>query len=238
MTSDDLQHLAAAYALDALSDDERRAFERDVLTQNDHQAEVRANREVAARLASAAAAPPPEELRANVLAEISQTPQLSTRVEAEPDAEVIDLSTHRRRLGAGVLAVAAAMVLVVGLLAIQSGTDAIEEVIAAADAEVVTLDGEAGDLQLVWSDDLDQIALLANQVPTVGEDEQYQLWFVFDDETVASAGVFDPDDDGQVRTLLDVGDGDGRPPVAWGVTIEPSGGSPQPTSDIVYVGSA
>ena len=65
----------------------------------------------------------------------------------------------------------------------------------------------------------------------------YQLWLIPTEGKPISAGVFNPDAQGAGTILL--------PPLpegvvakAFAVTVEPSGGVPQPTGPIVLVGSA
>jgi anti-sigma-K factor RskA len=59
--------------------------------------------------------------------------------------------------------------------------------------------------------------------------QTYQLWII-DPSGATSAGLFDTDADGRAIELV-TGEFDDR--VVIGVTLEPEGGSPQPTSDPV-----
>ena len=63
----------------------------------------------------------------------------------------------------------------------------------------------------------------------MSESETYQLWLI-GDEGPKSAGVFQPDSDGGALVLLD---GDVRPGLVLGLTIEPAGGSIAPTGEIL-----
>lgn len=231
----DLHHLAAAYALDALTDDERRDFEAHYPTCDICSADVAGYREVATRLADGAAEPPPASLRASVLAEISQTRQLSPIADQAAEGEVVDLAARRRqRRALAVVGAAAALVLIVSVMVARPSTRPYDAVLEAPDAVVTTLDGgELGTLQVIWSADRDQVAIVGNGTPQIDDGFVYQLWFLLD-EGVAPAGLFAPDSDGMVRLVLDVDDIDGG---GWGVTIEPDGGSEQPTSDVLYVGT-
>ena len=65
-------------------------------------------------------------------------------------------------------------------------------------------------------------------------DETYQLWAINGTEP-ASAGVFRPGGDGTVESSVTA---PGVPPDAWAVTVEPDGGSPAPTGDILYQGTS
>ena len=66
----DLHHLAAAYALDALEPDERAAFEAHYPSCEICSREVVEFRQTAAVLAAQTATPPPADLRAAVMAEV------------------------------------------------------------------------------------------------------------------------------------------------------------------------
>ena len=128
---------------------------------------------------------------------------------------------------------AAVFVLLAGLVVLQPDADPYADVIAAPDALVTSLEGEGGSIQVVWSAERGQVAVLASDVAEVDDDLAYQLWFLLD-EGVAPAGLFVPDGDGMVRAVLDVDDLDAG---GWGITVEPSSGSEQPTSDVIYVGT-
>lgn len=75
---------------------------------------------------------------------------------------------------------------------------------------------------------------LAYRLPPLPADKTYQLWFIADGKPV-SAGTFGVDRQGCGRLEVE-----GVAPVesiqAWAVTIEPSGGVPQPTGSMVLKG--
>ena len=230
--SSDLHHLAGAYALDALDPDERAAFEAHYPTCDVCRADVGDHRETAAVLAAAIASPPPDALKERVMAEVAATRQISPLL---PD-RVVDLAERRRARGrraGAAAAVAALVVAVVGVASIAfraDDSDDLEAVLAAPDAVVATLDGDAGTLQLVWSAERDQVALLGRGLPAAAPGQAYALWFLLADG-VAPAGLFVPDETGSLRSVLDVDDLQGN---GFGVTIEPAGGSDQPTTPVIY----
>lgn len=226
----DLHHLAAAYVLDALEPDERQAFEDHYPTCETCCVEVAEFRETAARLVEPVA--PPPAMKSRVMAEIRQTPQLPSAVTP------IDEVARRRSMrapSATWLAAAAAVVFIVvgavGFFGLRGGSN-IDDIVAAPDAIVTSLEGERGDIRVVWSAERDQVALFANDLPDPGDGLTYELWALTDGASVpVPAGLFTPDD-GSVREALDIDDleSDG-----WGVTIEPEGGSEQPTGEILFV---
>lgn len=232
-TMHDPHHLAAAYALDALTADERREFEAHYPTCGICAAEVRDFRETAAELAHAAGAAPPLDVKARVMAEIATTPQLSPVL---PDG-VIDLSERRRLRATRPMLLAAAAAAIVGIVAtvgslsLRTGGTTIDDVIAAPDAVTTVLEGESGAMTVVWSPDSDRLAVVGNDLADPGPGMTYELWFILD-EGVAPAGLFTPEQ-GVVGRVFEVEDLSAQ---GWGVTIEPDGGSQQPTGDILYSG--
>ncbi|MEQ8841639.1 MAG: anti-sigma factor [Acidimicrobiales bacterium] len=230
MTSD-LHHLAGAYALDALEPDERAAFEAHYPGCDICRDDVVDYRETASLLASATAAAVPAGVRGRVMAEISATRQISPVL---PD-RVVDLAERRRdrtRRAGMLAAVAAAIVAIVGFASVlrTDGGNDLEAVFEAPDAVVASMQGDDGLIQVVWSAERDQVVLVGSDVPAVGADQAYALWFLLDDG-VAPAGLFSPDESGTVRSLIDVDDLAGN---GFGVTIEPASGSDQPTSPVIY----
>ena len=227
----DLHHLAAAYALDALEPDERAAFEAHYPSCEICSREVVEFRQTAAVLAAQTATPPPADLRAAVMAEVGRTRQLSPSRSAA--VELDRQRARRRRVSRVIGAAAAALVLVVGTAVIvDDGQDRIGDVVAATDAQFVTLEGGDGRIEAVWSDDLDRVVLRASGLAHPGDGRAYALWSLRAGVAVP-AGLFTPADDGSLTVLLDV---DQLDPDQWGVTIEPEGGSAQPTGEVLFVG--
>ncbi len=227
--NDDLHHLAGAYALDALDDNERLAFEAHYATCDICTEEVRSFQEAASSLADGASTEPPPNLKGQIMAQVAQTRQVGP--------VVIDLSEARNRRRPNMrliaTAVAAACIVVAGIFGAQllsNGSDT-DDLIAAPDAVITDLDGENGQLQIVWSAERDQVAIIGSDIESPAEGSTYELWFVNADG-VAKAALFKPDG-GNVNDVFDVDDAE---PTGFGVTIEPDGGSDQPTSDILYLG--
>lgn len=231
--TEDLHHLAAAYALNALDEVERRAFEAHYPSCSICSAEVADYRETAALLAESTATAPPDDLKARLMAEIGDTRQIAPIV---PE-RVVDLAERKRRSQPRqrvLAAVAAAIVAVVGFVGgLQfARSDNDSDVLLAADAVTLPLSGDAGQARVVWSESEDRAVLIAAGLGDPGDGNAYELWLI-DADGANPTGLFTPDDDGNVTIQLPL---DGRDPDAWGITIEPDIGSDQPTEPILLIG--
>lgn len=231
--TEDLHHLAAAYALNALDEIERREFEAHYPTCAICSAEAADYRETAALLAESTATPPPVDLKARLMAEIADTRQIAPIV---PE-RVVDLAERKRRnqprqrvLAAVAAAIVAVAGFVGGLQFAGSGDDT--DVVFAADAITLPLEGDAGEARVVWSASEDRAVLIAAGLDDPGDGMAYELWLI-DADGANPTGLFTPDDDGNVTIELLL---DGRDPDAWGITIEPDTGSDQPTEPILLIG--
>ncbi|WP_246855642.1 anti-sigma factor [Nocardioides xinjiangensis] len=226
----DLHKLTGAYALDALDDLERARFEQHLAGCDDCRAEVAELRETAALLAGSVATPAPASLRDSVLAGISQVRPLPPEVPEQAPG-----STHRGRRWMPFL-VAAALALVLGVGAALTrpwvGDDAprltvAEQVLQAPDAQEVSVDlGEAGRATVVRSRSEDRAVIVTEDMVAAPDGKDYELWLQTPDEEMVPAGLM-PDDPDQTVVL----DGSAAEAIAVGITVEPDGGSEQPTSD-------
>ena len=231
----DLHTLTGAYALNALTPSESLRFEDHLADCESCVQEVRGFTETSALLASATAQTPPAELRERVLAEVARTRQLAPAPERLPEP--------RRRgwpwtLG---LALAACVAVIIALGAIvldqgrqvdelRSNEQQIAAVLAAPDAVSTSAEPMEGvSVTVVHSETLGNLVFSAHGLDSL-TDEDYQLWLTRDDGTVYSAGVLSVDDAGFVLPVLAEPE-EGTEGVA--VTVEPAGGSEQPTSDPV-----
>ncbi|NNE72904.1 MAG: anti-sigma factor [Acidimicrobiales bacterium] len=227
-------HLAAAYALDALTPDERQRYEAHYPTCEICAAEVSDFRETAALLAAAASELPPPSLKAQVLAEVGTTRQIPPLV-PEP---VADLAERRRRNVPRpvVLATAAAAIvaLAIGFVSLRDTTrnTTVDDLLAADDTIITQLDGGNGTVSVAWSASRDQVAVLGTGLTQPPPEQTYELWLLT--ETGAEpAALFTPAR-GAISAVFDVADIDST---GWGITVEPAGGSPQPTTPILYAGT-
>ncbi len=228
MNDEELRDLLPLAALDALDADELREFENAIESRPDLRAELDELRRAVAQLAGDEAAPPAR-LKQSILDEIAVTDQAGPDPAAPaPPANVVPL--RRRWVSALAVAAAAVAVLVGAIVWINVDSSPDEEakardVLEQPDATTVPLTGELEGVRIVYSPSSDDAALVATDMPTLPQDRTYQLWSIRDD-VPASAGVFVPDDDGDVLLLVD----DFRPDAVMAITDEPEGGSEQPTS--------
>ncbi|MBD0838064.1 MULTISPECIES: anti-sigma factor domain-containing protein [unclassified Streptomyces] len=244
----DLHSLAAPYALDALEPAERVRFEKHLKNCDRCAAEVRALSEDAVRLAWSTAAPAPAAMRERVLAAVRTTPQEPVRGRARAP----QLPPHvwgaqppprvRRRVPLFVpfaTATGAAALVVAALFAVQANeaqdqlnaeraqAREIAHVLAAPDARATAgQDASGRHIGVVAS------ASEGSAVVTLGGygdppgDRVHQLWLMRPGAQPRSLGLFDGD------TPL-VASGLDESATSLAVTVEPDGGSPQPTTQPV-----
>lgn len=231
----DVHTLIGAYALDALDDDERAAFERHLAECEPCRDEVAGLRTIAVRLADAAAVPAPARMRGRVMQQISQTPQerdLSRETGAPAGRS---RGGDRSRLWLAAAAVLAVICLGTGAIAwsqyraaqdARATEQAIITVIADPAARVVVspLIG-GGTARLVVS--ADRAVLAGYAVPGLPQDRTYQLWIIRG--KVITSGGLGPAGAAAAGTWSRLLDGVRAGDVV-AISIEPRGGSRQPTT--------
>ena len=105
-------------------------------------------------------------------------------------------------------------------------------VAAAADAQRVSSTKGSLTAQVAYSKQLGKAAIDVTGLPPAPEGKTYQLWYVGPDQVARSAGLLTPDSEGNGSMLLQ---GDANAAAAVGMTVEPAGGSTQPTTDPLVV---
>lgn len=253
-----LHDLTGAYALNALSDDEREAFESHLDVCPSCAQEVADLLATTAALGGMLHEPPSDRLRAEVMAEIERTtqedPELPTgatqQVGAAPTADDAVVAMRRDDggvapwlawMGAAVAAVAVTAAVVLGVQLVDANQQLeevagergqMEALLAAPDARTLVIDDtEGGEVRLVVSAERGQGMLIASDMEPAPHEHVYEAWVIQDDQPVA-AGLFDARNDGRVTALIE---GDFAGASAVGVTVEPEGGSPEPTTDPVMM---
>jgi anti-sigma-K factor RskA len=250
--------LAAAYALGALSPEETQRFEAFLATSPEAQREVAEFRDVAALLALGESdAAPSADLRSRVLDRIGEpkvTPMPAARASRGPVPP----------LYWGVLA--ASVLLAVGLtfslMKVRTDVSGLEGALARAKSTLAetqemlrsreaTLNfifepstklyqlsstGEAQPgIQMFWDEKKNTAIIHGYAIKQVPSGREYQLWFIKDGKPVPSV-TFTPEPTGHVSVeRIQVPTGGAVSAAA--VTVEPAGGSPQPTSPILLVGA-
>ncbi|MFF7450796.1 MULTISPECIES: anti-sigma factor domain-containing protein [unclassified Streptomyces] len=247
---DDPHSLAAPYALDALEPAERVRFEKHLKTCPLCAAEVRALSEDAARLAWSTVAPAPPAMRDRVLAAVRTTAQEPVRAhEPQLPPHVWGAQAPRSRARAPrarrplfvpfATATAAAALVVASLFAVQAN-DArdqlnaeraqareIAHVLAAPDARASTgKDAKGRSIGVVASASEGSAVVTLSGYDDIPGDRVNQLWLMRPGAQPRSLGLFAADTP-LVATGLDPSG------TSLAVTVEPDGGSAQPTTQPV-----
>ena len=228
----ELHVLTGSYVLDAVSDAERKEFERHLQHCPTCDAEVRGLRETAARLARTCAMTPPARMEQQVLAATYRTRQLLP-LPADRPHRIPRIPRIPRRVA--VLAAAAGVAVAAGLgitqLSAQHQLDqaratAIARVVTAPDARIDTAPTSAGgSVTVVTSAALHESVVSASGMASLPSGRVYQVW-VMSPSGARSAGLIH----GSSLLASAV-----RPGDRIGITVEPAGGTAQPTTTPVAV---
>ena len=231
MNHERFDELKDAYVLGALPDEERRELEAYLAEHPERQAEVDELGTFAGLLAlSPLEQNPPPELRRNIMRVVE--------AEAQPPAR-----SGPRFAGLGEffslqnLALGAAALLVIGLFSwnmllqgeVQDLHGQVANLQDTPQSRMVALEG-TGPAQQAHAEVMiledHRAVLMAEDMPRVPEDRTYQIW-VIEDDVPKPSGLFEPRGE-QVAAVVDepLQEGD-----VIAVTIEPDGGSPEPTTD-------
>ncbi|WP_329126665.1 anti-sigma factor [Streptomyces sp. NBC_01465] len=236
----ELHTLTGAYALHALSDEEREEFERHLGDCAACALEVQELSATAARLGLAVSVTPPPEMKAAVMRRIGtvrQEPPL-----APAPVRPVGARLRGRRAARFLLAACVAVAAVSGGIAVwqhrsadeahqqaraaQQQSEQLASVLAAPDAKATTgqlAGGASGTLVVAHSKN--QAVFVASGMPRPPAGKVYQLWFN-DAGTMRSAGLMDPSQTTEAVLLA----GPVDQASGMGITVEPSGGSRAPTS--------
>jgi anti-sigma-K factor RskA len=237
VTHVEIEELLGAYALDAVDEDERREVEEHLATCPRCRAEVTAHREVAAMLGNATGEGPavaPENLWDRIAASLQEEPPALGSVVRPP-------SWRRFSLIVPIGAVAAALVLIVGLLAAKVGnldqrvgslshqTTIASAISNPAHRTVVLTSASKASWQataVVLPNGEGYV--ISSSMPAIGSSRTFQLWALARGKVV-SLGVLGSDPVGAAirveptMTLLMI-------------TAEPLGGTPAPTTPVLVRG--
>lgn len=235
----DVHELSGAYALHALDQHEAARFDRHLAGCAACREEVRTLRDAAADLGAAEPRQPPPALRRRVLAAAARTEQLgpaprgAERPGQSPAGTADPARLRRATAWAAGAAVAAVLVVVAVLGLVVPGEPdqpapaaAVVEVFDAPDAQTATVRTDnGGRLRVATSASRDEMAVDTAGLPALDPGRVYQLWSVSEEGT-ESAAVLDDPGEGAAMALPDRG-------VHVIVTVEPAGGSQQPTTEAI-----
>ncbi|AYG78226.1 Anti-sigma-K factor RskA [Streptomyces hundungensis] len=240
MNTAELHTLTGAYALHALSDEEHATFERHLRACDACVQEVRELAATAGKLGLAVSVVPPLELKDAVLRRIAAVRQ-------DPPQTPAPARTTGRRFRPGRwsrFALAACLAAAAGLggiavwqhqraddaqqqaRAAQQQSEQLAQVLAAPDAKATTgtlKDGATGTLVVAHS--RNQAVFVASGLPHPPDGKVYQLW-LNDAGTMRPAGLLTPSRTTEAVLLA----GPVNRASGMGITVEPAGGSPAPTS--------
>ena len=266
MMSDDKNSAGSgSYVLNAMSENERSEFETQLSGSEELRNEVTELTDTAVLLglATEPVAPPPA-LKQNIMARLSQTPQLDREeapvaaisavpaLAADPEPLVFqetNIKAQARWYSRPVVALAAAAAAVVlivggvvgGGLVIQGAAtsqqaDALAAITTASDVQRAEAPvSTGGNVTLVWSLHLRKSALITKGLKVLPGSKTYELWYISAAGTPTPAGLFDSTGKNSFTVLSGhMARGD-----TVGVTVEPSGGSQSPTTKpVVAIASA
>jgi anti-sigma-K factor RskA len=227
-TDFELIELATPYALHAVSVTEQAEIDARVAAAPAPVAaafnnEVRAVRETMAALAATSIVDPPDHLRAAILALA---------------APVAVPTIHQSRWRTGVFAAAATIAVGLGAFGlgvvlrpeqVKQTQSVAEQIMSAPDARAVSRPLGAGTATVVFSHDRNAGVLVMNNVPPPSPGTVYQMWLLGANGPT-SAGTMGTDavSPSTKATLDNLGNSTGL-----AFTVEPGGGSPQPTGTIL-----
>ena len=252
--SADIHGLVGAYAVDAIDEQERSAFELHLAECPECQAEVASLREAATQLSLMSETAPPASMRDSVLAGIrtvrplppleAQSPgQVSSGpVGAAPSTADAPHPTEnvlhfrpRRRVTTWLATAAAAAALLIGGVTWSpwdngSGrtVSPTEQVLAAKDAQRYEKVIGGAKATIVRSASLGKAVIIADHMPAAPDGKDFQLWLDQPNRGMVSAGVMPHGSADTVTVLLS---GDAATATGAGITVEPAGGSTAPTTE-------
>jgi anti-sigma-K factor RskA len=245
----ELHTLAGAYALDAVSDEDRARFERHLAHCDSCAQEIRGLREATARIGASAAVRPRPELKNQALSAAARTRQLPPVSRDAPAARRGWrglLAGARGRAGlwsprlaaaltAGFLVIAVAMaVLMVGtqhrLDADQVRGRAIAAVLNASDVIMLTAKVTTGGTATILESTREHsLVFTAARLRALPAGSSYELWLMGPEGT-RSAGMLPASRAGMIGPMVVSGLAAGED---VGLTVEPAGGAARPTSAMI-----
>lgn len=247
MTWDEVKELGPLYALGAL--DAETAQKVEVFLRHatkDQQSEITEWREVAALLpVSLPQVQAPSFLRDRLLTRLAGEGTLSNSFQPGSSAKVLQFQPqpHAPKQASRWLAMAAAIVLAFTTVFLAWKNSRLSSRLNIAEAQVkeflssdtqliylAGVEAPQANAKVIWNKKSQKWKVYVHNLPVPSNDKAYQLWYVTKDAKI-NATVFSPNEEGNAELDLSL------PPEAiqgldaTAVTLEPKGGSPQPTSN-------
>ena len=228
MTCQEIEELAGAYALGALPADTLRQVEEHLADCSQHP-EIAGLRAVASSLAEAAPQmEPPPGLKTRLMDIVRN----EAAARAATPAREAPVGWLRRTITPRVLpyaAVTALAVAVVALLAwnvyLQTSDDGVQ-----GGASVYTLaNGGTAQGRVIYVQEERVAVITVQDLAPLADDKTYQVWAISDD-TATGIGLFNTAESGEASTAIQF---DLSEAEIVAITVEPAGGSPQPTTEPV-----
>lgn len=247
-----------AYVLDALPDAERRGFEEHLAACTACQTEVASLSETVARMAAREAEQPPPDLKDRVMAIVGTTGQLPPIARhsrpgpvsetppspAPEESRAESLPEPRRYSRRSIFALAAGVLVVAGAggiaydqyreaTGLRREQDRVAAVLAESDARVVRGGVRGGGrATVVSSRRRDQAVVVVSGLAAAPQGREYQLWFIESQTHARSLGLLGRTPPTSNTLLVS---GEIAKAIAFGITVEPQGGSPQPSTTPIAV---
>ena len=252
-----IEELLPFYALDALSDEERELVER-------YLAEHPEARQEAEELKAAASAlpygvtpvEPPGHVKEGLMARVASENRARLSAPEEPSQRGMRFENLFRALslGAATIAILWAIILNVQVARLQSEISTLNDRLAAqaesleqiinnlpqtSPSNVITVSLKGTEVQpqvqgqLIVDPDNQSAVLVISGLSQLEAGRTYQVWLINGGEPV-SAGLLSVDENGQAVFIVNSDSAIGSFN-SLGISIEPEGGSPQPTGDIVVL---
>lgn len=232
--------LIPAYALDCLDEEERQMVWEHVKTCSRCQAELEGYRQVVEELPLAVPlSTPPAALKTRLMQQVHAGASAKSAAE-QPLSLIERLRRVIMPLSPLWSAVSLVLILVMGAgLLVQMQRNAQLENLIERPLRTIEMLGTENNPQaiglIVISKDGEHGTIVVDRMQALDDSQQYQLWLIKDGERV-SGGVFSVDDKGYGAKWVSSAE-----PLAsyeaFGVTIEPAGGSPGPTGARVLAGA-
>ena len=219
----DPHDLVTGYLLDVLDDQELSRFTAHLDDCAYCQSAIAELSGTLAALASSSQVVPPQQVEDRLMASLFgethavQSPVVASEPEHVHDVEQsapIQLHSRRRWMwpaaAAATFVLAAALVTTMGIgqskddgqLLADAQTQLVLNVAAAPDAHTMALNLLNGDATVVVSAGMNQAAVMASDLPAPPRGKKYHVWTLRSDGSVASAGSFTPDADGNAAVML------------------------------------